>query len=60
MLTESRMTARARSDERGFAIAAERDEDDYRVKLYKVASHEAREERERLRLEWDARNRERG
>ncbi len=31
--------------------------DEYRVKLYKVASRQAQEERERLREEWDARNR---
>ncbi len=41
-------------------FGAERDAyDEYRVKLYKVVSREAQLERERLRQEWDARNRER-
>lgn len=35
------------------------DYDEYRVKLYKVACRAAREQREQLRLDWEARNRER-
>jgi len=32
--------------------------DEYRVKLYKVACREARDKRERLRLDWEARSRD--
>ena len=39
--------------------ADEPDSHEYRVKLYKAVSREAQEEREKLREDWDTRNRER-
>jgi hypothetical protein len=39
-------------------LGTSRQYDEYRVKLYKVACREARERREQLRLEWEARARE--
>jgi hypothetical protein len=33
--------------------------DEYRVKLYKIACRNAREQREQLRLDWEQRDRER-
>ena len=44
-------------DER--ATPAGRADEEYRVKLYKVACRAARDQREQLRLDWESRDRER-
>lgn len=38
---------------------ARRADEEYRIKLYKVACRAAREAREQLRLDWESRDRER-
>lgn len=45
-------------DEGTSRVGAARQYDEYRVKLYKIACREAREKREQLRLDWEARARD--
>jgi hypothetical protein len=52
-------STRTSFDEWEAPAAQPRDDEDYRIKLYKVACGAAREKREQLRLEWEARLRER-